>query len=190
MSVINLGTKGARVFWGEIAPTQHFAHFYLDDAMLLDTLTGFVGAGPDAGETTIVIATLDHLRALRLGLSSFGVELERAVCEDRFVTLDAATALTSFMVGELPDEGLFNSFVDNLLHRASMNGTRVRAFGDMVALLWAAGLPEATVRLEALWMEYCERHSFSLFCAYPRSGFTQESAKSFAEICALHSHIV
>lgn len=190
MSVINLGTKGARFFWGEIAPTQHFAQFYLDDAMLLDTLTGFVGAGLDAGETTIVIATLEHIRALRLGLTSFGIDLERAVCEDRFVTLDSATALTSFMVDDLPNEGLFNSFVDKLLHRASMNGTRVRAFGDMVALLWAAGQYAASAGLETLWKQYCERHSFSLFCAYPRSGFTKESAESVAEIRALHSHIV
>jgi hypothetical protein len=165
MDAIHLDSKEARIFWGEIAPTLHFAQFYRDDTTLLDTLTGFVGAGLNAGETAIVIATPEHLRSLWLRLARFGVYLERSVREDRFVTLDAATALTSFMVGEMPDEGLFNSFVEGLLRRATLNGRHVRAFGEMVALLWASGLAAATVRLEFLWQQYCERHSFSLFCA-------------------------
>jgi hypothetical protein len=187
---ILLQSRQARVFWGEIAPCQHFAQFYLDNAALLDTLTGYVGAGLNAGETTIVIATPEHLRILRLGLVRFGVDLDRSICEDRFVTLDAATVLTSFMVEDKPDEGLFNSFADGLLRRAALNGPRVRVFGEMMALLWAAGLPKATVQLESLWQQYCNRHSFSLFCAYPRAGFTKDASESLAEICALHSHVV
>jgi hypothetical protein len=190
MSEIHLESREARIFWGEIAPSQHFAQFYSDDAALLDTLTGFVGGGLNAGETAIVIATPEHLRALRIGLIRFGVDLQHATRNDQFVTLDAATALTSFMVGEMPDEGLFNSFVDGLLRRATVNGPRVRAFGEMVALLWANGLAAATVRLEFLWQQYCKRHSLSLFCAYPRAGFTKDASESFAEICALHSHVV
>ncbi len=190
MDVIHLDSKDARIFWGETAPSQHFAQFYRDDSTLLDTLTGFVGAGLNAGETTIVIATPEHLRSLWLRLARFGVDLERSVREDRFVTLDAETALTSFMVGDMPDEGLFNSFVEGLLHRASLSGGRVRAYGEIVALLWANGLAAATVRLEYLWQQYCKRHSLLLFCAYPRAGFTKDASESLAEICALHSHVV
>jgi hypothetical protein len=190
VSEILLDSRHARVFWGEIAPCQHFAQFYLDNAALLDTLTGYVGAGLNSGETAIVIATPEHLRILRLGLASFGVDLDRSICEDRFVTLDAATALTSFMVEDMPDEGLFNSFVDGLMRRATLNGPRVRVFGEMVALLWADGLAQATVQLETLWQQYCERHSFSLFCAYPRAGFTKDASESLAEILALHAHVV
>lgn len=190
MSEIHLESRDARIFWGEIAPSQHFAQFYSDDSALIDTLTGFVGGGLNAGETAIVIATSEHLRALRIALSRSGVDLVRSAREDRFLTLDAATALTSFMVGEMPDEGLFNSFVDGLLRRATFNGPRVRAFGEMVALLWGTGLAAATVRLEFLWQQYCERHSLTLFCAYPRAGFTKDASESLAEICALHSHIV
>ena len=93
MNEIRLDSRDARIFWGEIAPSQHFAQFYLDDAALIDTLTGFVGGGLNAGETTIVIATQEHLRALRIGLARIGVDLVRSAREDRFLTLDAATAL-------------------------------------------------------------------------------------------------
>jgi hypothetical protein len=40
------------------------------------------------------------------------------------------------MVKDWPDEKLFASLVDYLIKRASKMGRRVRAFGEMVALLW------------------------------------------------------
>lgn len=190
MSEILLHSRQARVFWGEIAPGQHFAQFYLDNAALLDTLAGFVGGGLKAGETTIVIATPEHLRTLRLSLARSGVDMDRSVCEDRFVTLDASTVLTSFMVDDMPDEGLFNSFVDGLVRRATSNGPRVRLIGEMMALLWAGGLALAATRLETLWHQYCEQHSFSLFCAYPRAASIKQALDKLAEICAIPSQSI
>jgi hypothetical protein len=46
-------------------------------------------------------------------------------------------------------------------------------FGEMVALLWARGQAAATVRLEHLWQQFCKEHAFSVFCAYPKAGFTK-----------------
>ena len=54
----------SQVFWGEIAPCEHIAQFYENDGVLIDTLTGFVAGGLERGESTIVIATPDHLRSL------------------------------------------------------------------------------------------------------------------------------
>lgn len=190
MSSIHLASRGARIFWGEIAPTRHFAQFYDGDDVLLDTLTGFIGSGLIAGESTIVIATTSHLRALTHRLISAGIDLPRAIREDRYLTIEAEVALTSFMVDELPDERLFASFVGGLLRRASINDRRVRAFGEEAALLWGAGLKEATVRLERLWQGLCNHYSLSLFCAYPKSGFARDCSESLAEICAAHSRII
>ncbi len=53
------------------------------------------------------------------------------------------------------------------------DGRRVRAFGEMVAVLWDQGQNAATVRLEHLWHKLCpEEKDFSLFCTYPKAGFT------------------
>jgi hypothetical protein len=60
----------------------------------------------------------------------------------------------------------------------------------MVALLWAQGQSGATVRLEHLWHEFCQSKAFSLFCAYPRSGFTKNADDSIREICAAHSKVI
>jgi hypothetical protein len=43
----------------------------------------------------------------------------------------------------------------------------VRVFGEMVSLLWDAGLIDAAVELEVLWNELGVQYPFSLLCAYP-----------------------
>ena len=67
---------------------------------------------------------------------------------------------------------------------------RVRAFGEMVAILWKRGHAGATVRLEHLWHEFCQTKAFCLFCAYPRAYFMQSAEESIAEICLAHSRVV
>ena len=183
-------SNGTGKLQGDIAQGEHVAQFYADDDRLLDTLTEFVGGGLNAGESVIVVATLEHLRALRQRMIAANVDLMRALLEDRYIMLDAKVALTSFMIGEWPDDRLFAEFAGNLLRRASAHNRPVRVFGEMVALLWARGHAAATVHLEQLWSQFCESHSLSLFCAYPRAGFTGDSSQFLAEICAAHSRVI
>jgi hypothetical protein len=189
-SYIPLQSISPQIFWGEIAPSEHIAQFYENDNVLVDTLTGFVGGGLNAGESSIVIATPDHLAALNRRLVDSNVDLTRAIAEDRYIALDAETSLARFMIDQMPDEDLFRVFVEELMRRGTTNNRRVRAFGEMVALLWARGDAAATVRLEFLWNRICENGSFSLLCAYPKAGFTEDPTRSMANICAAHSRIV
>ncbi|MDB5907289.1 MAG: hypothetical protein JWP34_1403 [Massilia sp.] len=103
--------------------------------------------------------------------------------------LDAKESLAKFMVDGWPDEALFTRFIDDLLVRARSQHRKVRACGEMVALMWAAGHCGATVRLEHLWSRLCQQESFSLFCAYPKTGFTQDANNAIAQVCAAHSRI-
>jgi hypothetical protein len=59
-----------------------------------------------------------------------------------------------------------------------------------VALLWAQGLNGATVQLEHLWNKFSKKHNFCLFCAYPKSGFTQDMTISLADICGCHTKMI
>ena len=68
-----------------------------------------------------------------------------------------------------PDDARFNQVATGLIQRARGPGRRVRAFGEMVALLWHQGHNRATVRLEYLWNKFREEQEFCLFCAYSRS---------------------
>jgi hypothetical protein len=178
------------VFWGEMAPCEHLVQIYEDDSLFLDTLEGFVADGLLAGEGVVVIATCRHLSALNRALVKRDSRLTRAMEGDQYLSLDAEAMLSLFMVNGWPDDELFNQFVTGVLQRASAGGRRVRAFGEMVALLWAQGNCGATVRLEHLWHELCEQQEFMLFCAYPKTGFTRDTQDSMREICDAHSRVL
>lgn len=178
-------------FSREPAAPEHIAHFYEDDRQLLRTLSAFVAEGLDAGESAIVIATPEHEIALRFWLVEAGIDVAWALAEDRYIPLDAEETLSKFMVNGWPDGQLFANLVGQLMIRAVGNGQRrTRAFGEMVALLWARGQAGATVRLEDLWNQFSRSYSFPLLCAYPIAGFVKGPLSSLGEICAAHSTCV
>jgi hypothetical protein len=179
--------KEVNVFWAEIAACDHCVQIYDDDAVFLDALEAFVSAGLRQGEACILIATEPHRQALtrRLALANFDVAAITA--SDQLILLDAQTGLAHFMRNGWPDETLFTAFVMSLLHRVRPRYPTVRAFGEMVALMWANGDREATIRLEHLWARLCKHEEFALFCAYPRAGFTQDAEQSMMDVRLAHA---
>ncbi len=178
------------IFWGEVAPCDHLVQIYEEDGPFLDSLEGFVRGGLAAGEAAVVIATPAHRAGLEARLAARGVDLAAARAADQYIPLDAEETLSRFVVDGWPDDRRFADVVAGLLARARAGGRRVRAFGEMVAVLWARGDQAATVRLEHLWHGLCRTEAFALFCAYPRAGFTQDAAKAIGDICRLHSRVV
>jgi hypothetical protein len=181
---------GPEVFWGEIAPCEHLVNFYDSYEDFLEHLTLFVNGGFRLGESVVLIATPEHLQAVDERLSARGEDPNAFRASGQFIVLDAQATLDTFMVDGWPDEALFTKSILSILAVANRRGTRVRAFGEMVALLWANGHSGATVRLEHLWHELCTNKQFPLFCAYPRSGFTTTPLEAIEQIYSAHSKIV
>jgi len=178
------------IFWGEIAPCEHLVQIYDHDDVFLDSLEGFVAGGIRNNDGVIVIATGAHLLALEDRLITRGCDFIGARSRDQYIAVEAEEALSRFMIEGWPNDELFRLFVTELLMRGRGNGRQVRAFGEMVALLWAQGHNGATVRLEHLWHMFCRQEAFCLFCAYPKTGFTQDASASIREICETHTKIV
>ena len=178
---------GMEVYWGEIGPVDHAVQIYADQTLFMDTLEGFASAGLRAGDGVIVIATTAHRIALerRLRIRGFDVDLARR--EDRYTAVNAIAALSEFMIDGEPNEVQFICLATHLIARAHGSGRRVRVFGELVALLWGQRNIAATVALECLWNKLQAEETFCLFCAYPRSGFTQNTINSLHEICSHHS---
>ena len=160
-------------------PGHHAVHFYARDDVLLTRLTQYVLEGVHRDETVLVIATEQHRKALR---GRVGAQV--------FRELDAADTLAQFMDGGLaglPDPQRFDAVVGTLV-RDLVAVAPHRAYGEMVALLWAAGNGEATLQLEQLWNGLQAEIDFSLLCAYaltnPLDGAPQDS------ICDLHTHVL
>jgi hypothetical protein len=183
-------TSNLQVFWGEIAPCDHMVQIYENEKIFLDTLEGFAGTGFLANDSVVIIATSQHLEALNTRLDSQGFDLNKLIASDQYVPIDANDLLSAFLVNDWIDERIFNNFVTDILHKAKHHNGKVRAFGEMVAILWDRGLCGATVQLEDLWNRLHENSQFSLYCAYPKIGFTQSSSESIDTICKKHARVI
>jgi hypothetical protein len=178
----------SKVFWGEVAPTEHLLQIYEDDEILLDALQGFVESGLTAGESAIIVATPEHILMLDERLRDAGFDLVSLKKDNRYIACDASILLKKFMVIGWPDEKLFIEIINDLLTQAMGEQKRsVKVYGEMVAILWQEGYSGATIQLELLWNKLCSSGKFSLFCAYPKSGFTQDIHSSIMHICSEHT---
>lgn len=173
----------------------HGVQFYGDDAYLLDGLTRFIGGALGAGDSSIIIATKTHRDGLSKRLLGCGVDLAVAAQQGRFIALDAYETLAKFMVDGWPDGERFHEVIGSVVAQCRLcgrtNQSKLAAFGEMVALLWAEGKAEAAIRLEQLWNELARLYSFHLHCAYPISYFQDERhAELIEKVCAEHSHVI
>ncbi len=160
---------------------HHVVGFYSEDEALLNLLEEYVREGARLGEVAVVIATAEHRQALRDRLSVHELE-------DAFLGLDAANVLGRCMVDGMPDRDLFEATVGSLVRdRASQGG--LRAYGEMVALLWDQHNVPGTYALEGLWNELQEDVDFPLLCAYPVRDVDDDLGEGLAEVCRLHTHV-
>jgi anti-sigma regulatory factor (Ser/Thr protein kinase) len=119
-----------------------------------------------------------------------GVDTEGMTIEGRLVMADAKTVLGGFMAGDLPQPPAFHRAVRPLLGVAGAGGRRVRAFGEMVSLLWDDGNVLGAVELERLWNGLLERLDFDLLCAYPLAiREAPESLSALTDVCGAHSQV-
>jgi len=168
---------------------RHVVQFYGRDEELADRVTDYLLGALDGGGVAVVIATPEHRREFETRLGQAGVDLAGARDDGSYVALDAGQMLSELMVADKLDSAAFDRVTGAVIRRAGAGGRPVRAFGEMVALLWDDGLVSAAVRLEAMWEELGGKHPFSLFCGYRTDAVTRDM-DAFAEVCRLHGEIV
>jgi hypothetical protein len=121
-------------------PGDHVVQFYERDSELVLAVTGYINEAFASGEVAIVIATEAHRLAFDRELAGLGVDLERVRGDGRYVALDAATTLAEFTTEGSIDDARFQQVIGGILRQAVATGRPVRAYGEMVALLWEARL--------------------------------------------------
>jgi DcmR-like sensory protein len=180
----------SRASWRGTGVADHFVQFYSDDSMLIDAAAGFLGEGLQTVEGAIVIATEKHREGLEEKLGLQGIDVAALRARKQYVPLDARDTLNRFMVNGLPDALLFAHVVGSVITRMVSSGYRVRAFGEMVGLLWTDGNSEAAIQLEHLWNDLGKTRRFALFCACPMAEFEGANAAQFRRICSAHESFI
>lgn len=171
---------------------RHEAGFYSDDASLLDGFTQFIGAALKAGNAVIVVATESHRENLLPRLQGHGVDISAAIEEGRYVSLDAADTLSTFMVNDLPDPARFLEAAANLIaaavKAAKGRHPRVAVCGECDPPLWKLGNGEAAIWMEQLWNQIAKAYDVDILCGYSLDIFYgKQDSHIFQRICAEHS---
>jgi DcmR-like sensory protein len=168
---------------------RHVVQFYGRDEELTERVTDYLLGALASGGVAIVIATPEHRREFETRLGQAGVDLAAARDDGSYLARDAAQTLSELMAAGRLDGAAFDRVIGTMIAAAGAGGRPVRAFGEMVALLWDDGLVSDAVRLEEMWEELGGRHPFSLFCGYRTDAVTRDMV-AFAEVCRLHGEIV
>jgi hypothetical protein len=169
----------------------HVVQFYGHEEELADRVAGYLLGALQHDGVAVVIATAAHRRAFERRLTRAGVDLAAAARAGTYRTLDAGETVCALTTGGQLDRGAFDRVIGRLIADAGQGERPVRAYGEMVALLWDAGLVNDAVQLEQMWGSLALTHSFSLFCSYPARSVTGDGhLEAFAEVCRLHGSVV
>ena len=165
---------------------RHPVKFYQHDDDLVATVGPFLVEGAAAGESLLVVATPPHSQGLEAFLGSHGHDPAALQAAGRLVVLDAHATLDAFAERGAPDGVRFDALVGAAVERlaaASPNG--VRAYGEMVDILWCNGWLPGALELEGHWHRLMDRLRFTLMCAYRMgvvdSEWTNRAAESVAK---------
>jgi PAS domain S-box-containing protein len=159
---------------------EHAVRFYQSEAFLSEAVCQFIVEGLAESEHAIIVATPAHRRAFakQLGAKKSSVTM-----------FDAEETLARFMVDDMPSWERFLAVIGPVIEEiAGPERRKVRAYGEMVDLLWQQGKRDAAIRLEEMWNDLRRHHEFSLLCAYAIDTLYKEH--SIAEICRTHSHVL
>jgi hypothetical protein len=171
---------------------NHAVQFHPDGESLLSGFAAFIEAALKAGNAVIALMTASHLNSLFLRLQAQDLDISTAIAEGRYVALDVADTLATFMVNDLPDPLRFNKVTGDLVEAAAKAAKgdcpRVVACGEAASALWAQGNADAAIRLEHLWDEMAKACELDTLCGYVLTTCQRELENDiYDRICAEHS---
>lgn len=168
----------------------HAVRFYQDSDSLAELVADFIAEGFSASLPAIVIATPAHRHAIVRKLIDRSFDVAQLQDRGDLFLLDADAVLSQFMVDGMPDAARFRRAIIPVIEKACRNRQDcvIRAYGEMVDVLWKAGQTVAATRLETLWNQLAQTHAFSLLCGYSMGNFYKDAAQE--EIRSQHTHIL
>lgn len=166
------------------SPGDHIVQTWQDLSFLAEAVGEYLGAGLRAGEGAIIIARPAHTQRFLDHLQGLGEP-------GQIVVLDAEQTLEGFMAGGMPQWQRFHEIVGGLIAEVRTRYPTVRAYGEMVDVLWQQGQRDAAIRLEEYWNDLGRLQTFSLFCAYRMDPLDSKSYGGPLEcVCKVHTHLI
>lgn len=174
-------------------PCSHYVQLYDQDRLpLAQNVAAYISEGLKQGEGAVIIGTPEHREIFREELRKRDIDAGLPLAESGLLFLDAHETLSMFLVDGEPDEARFREVVAATISQVqAARPAGLRAYGEMVAVLWASGRRASAVRLEKFWNVLLRDRDFRLFCAYPIDIFSPDFQipRVDALLCD-HTHLI
>ena len=171
---------------------DHEVEFYADDAAFVIGFSRFIEAALAAQNSVIAVVTESHRNSISRKLREHGVDIVAAKDQGRYVCLDVAETLSTFMVNDWPDRNRFLKVAGDLIAAAGKasrrDASRVALCGECATVLWEQGKEDAAMEVEHLCDEIAKSCDTDVLCGYVMSTVQGEQGRHIYEtICANHS---
>src|SRR5581483_5976411 len=155
---------------------SHYVYFHdHDSSFLTENVCRYVAEGLSLGENAILITTANRIEAFTAELEKQAVDTADCIRSQRLIFRGAEETLAQVILDGEPGWDRFDASVGELVRGSLARAERgVRAYGDMVGLLWNSGHSLAAERMEEFWNRLLQSNLFSLFCAYQIDRFGKE----------------
>ena len=168
---------------------SHQVEFYSDDAAFVVGFSRFIEAALKSGSAVIVVSTESHRTSLFQRLQEHGADVVALIEQGRYLSLDVADTLSTFMENDLPDSVRFLQIVSDLITVAAQatagERSRVAICGECASILWAEGKADAAIQVEQLCNQIARRDVIDILCGFSLSSFYREEDKqTFQKICS------
>ena len=168
----------------------HAVQFYEDAESLVTVVSKFLDEGIRQHQPGIIVATPEHRAAIETTLALSSHDVPRMKRLGDLIFLDARETLETLLADGMPHPQLFKHVCGSMLEEIARIHPRrtIRAYGEMVNLLWKDGMTAAAIQLEMMWNELAKAHALRLLCGYSMANFYKDAA--VGEITRLHTHVL
>lgn len=170
---------------------RHVVQFYDRDEDLAESAGDYLADAIAEGGAAVIVATRARCADFEPRLAACGVDIAAARRQGFLLCLDAAGLARRLTRAGRIDRAAFDTQIRPAILAAGEASGPVRVYGEVVALLWAAGHVNAALELEGFWNELGREIPFSLYCGYPRQSVeSSETHGAISEVCRLHTAVI
>ena len=175
-------------------PPEHVVQLYRPGARSLMRSVGrYLSDGLRRGDAGLVVATKEHIEGFLQQLAQAGLNPDFLQKQGQLLILDAHRTLAGLMIDNQPSALLFEKSIGHAVRnfRGQTWGGMLRAYGEMVGVLWSSGQFSAAMALEELWNDLLKDIPFSLFCSYPIDVFDRSFHRCDVDaVMCSHTHMI
>ena len=174
---------------------RHELHFYSDDAGFVEIAARHVSNALKADGAAIVFGTLSHQDILLERLHKDAFDMDEAIQDGTYISLDVAETFLPTMVDGMPDgiraAAVMNSVLQRSLKARTSEHARIAILSEWSAFLCEEGNVHAAIHVESRGNDMVQTIPIDLICAYPLTTLHRyNDERVFNSICAAHTAVL